>query len=101
MFMVVDRFPKTAHFVHCYKTNDATYVAESFFQEIVLLHGMPRTIMSDKDVKFISTFGRPQGEIRHQVVFYCMSPPNRWSNQSSKKTLSTLLRDIIKMNIKT
>ena len=40
IFVVVDRFSKLAHFILCIKTNDATYIAE-------LLHGIPRSIVSD------------------------------------------------------
>ena len=56
IMVVVDRFSKMAHFVACNKVDDAQNIARLYFAEIVRMHRVPRTIVSDKDTKFLSCF---------------------------------------------
>ena len=45
--LVVNRFPKMAHFLLGSKTSDAFRIALIYFDEVVRLYGLPKIIVSD------------------------------------------------------
>jgi hypothetical protein len=52
IMVVVDKLTKVAHFIPLKTTHKATDVANIFVKEVVRLHGIPKTIVFNRDLKF-------------------------------------------------
>ncbi|KAM6542928.1 hypothetical protein CsatB_007375 [Cannabis sativa] len=56
VWVLVDRFTKSAHFLPIKVTYTIDQYADLYVKEIVRLHGIPKCIISDRDPKFTSKF---------------------------------------------
>lgn len=56
ILVVVDRFTKYAQFLPLAHPYSAASVAEVFIHGVFKLHGLPKTIISDRDPLFLSMF---------------------------------------------
>ena len=56
VWVVVDRYTKSAHFLPVRTTYNVDQYAELYVREIVCLHGVPKSIVSDRDPIFTSKF---------------------------------------------
>ena len=56
IFVVVDRMSKYAHFMTLSHPYTALEVAQSYLDNVFKLHGMPLSIVSERDAIFLSQF---------------------------------------------
>ncbi|GBG71681.1 hypothetical protein CBR_g9094 [Chara braunii] len=63
ILVVVDRFTKRARFVPCRYRISAREVADVVFDRVVRDHGLPQSIISDRDPRFTSTLWRRLHEV--------------------------------------
>ncbi|WVZ63184.1 hypothetical protein U9M48_012838 [Paspalum notatum var. saurae] len=93
---VVDRFSKCAHFIALGHPYTATSVARAFFNEIVRLHGLPASIVSDRGLVFTSAvwrdlFKMSGVKLRMSTAFH---PQTDGQSEVTNRTIAMYLRCI-------
>jgi hypothetical protein len=91
-----------AHFIPCHKTDDASNVAELFFREIIRLHGIPNTIVSDPDAEFLSHFWRYLwNKLGTKLLFSTTCHPQTdGQTEVVNRTLSIMLMAVLDKKLK-
>jgi hypothetical protein len=56
IWVIMDRLTKTTHFLPVHTTHRAEKYAEFYIDQIVRLHGIPRTMVSDRGAPFVARF---------------------------------------------
>jgi len=102
IFVVDDRFSKMAHFVPRKRATDAVRVAQLFFQEIYRLHGLPTSIVSDCDTRFLSHFWRSLWKMLHTSLDMSTAyhPQTDGQTEVTNRALGNMLRCLVRDNIR-
>ena len=77
IWVIVDRLTKSAHFLPIKVTDTADTLSVIYIREIVRLHGIPISIVSDRDSKFASHFWQSlQKVLGTQILLRQMGSPS-------------------------
>eukprot|EP00253_Pinus_taeda_P036268 PITA_36268 len=99
IMVVVDKLSKTAHFIPVHSTYKAVQIAHLFMQNVFRLHGLPKVIISDRDVKFTSTFWRTLfAELGTQLNFSTAYHPQ---TDGQTKRVNQVLEDMLRAYVMT
>ena len=94
LFVVVDRLTKMMHLTPTHTTATAEDTAWLFFRDIFRIHGLPKSIVSDRDAKFTSQFW--QGLFRLTGTSLDMStayhPQSDGQTERSNRTIEEMTR---------
>lgn len=97
ILVVVCRLTKRAHFIPTRSTTTTEDIAEIFMRDIVRLHGVPDTLVSDRDIKFTNTFWRAlHAKLGVRLNFSTVDHPETdGQTERVNKILEELLRSYV------
>ncbi|GKC57696.1 putative reverse transcriptase domain-containing protein, partial [Tanacetum coccineum] len=89
IWVIVDRLTKSAHFLPMKETDLMEKLTRQYLKEVVLRHGVPVLIISDRDSKFTSHFWKSLNEaLGTQLDMSTAYHPQ--TNGQSERTIQTL-----------
>ena len=97
IWVVVDRLTKSAHFIPMSMTMSMQQLVKLYIDNIVKLHGMPISIVSDRDARFTSRiwkeFQNAMGtELKFSTAFH---PQTDGQSERTIQVLEDLLRSCV------
>ena len=94
IFIVVDRFSKTAHFIPTQTQINAPDLAKLFLDNIFRIHGFPRSIVSDRELYFLSNFWHKLFSLTNTTLRFSIAnhPQTDGQTERTNRTLKQYLR---------
>ncbi|KAL6519096.1 hypothetical protein OROGR_018416 [Orobanche gracilis] len=91
-----------AHFIPCKRTADAILVAQLYFRDVYRLHGLPASIVSSRDTRFLSHFWRSlwclvNTQLNFSTAYH---PQTNGQTEVVNRSLGNLLRNLVGDHLK-
>jgi hypothetical protein len=97
IWVIVDRLTKTAHFIVVHTTYSVQQYAEFYMDHIVRLHGIPKTIVSDRGTQFVDRFWEPLHECLGTKLIRSSSYHPQTNGQTER--INQILEDMLRASI--
>ena len=96
--VVVDKLSNEAHFIPVKTTHKAANVAEMFMKQIFHLHGIPKVIISNKDLKFTNNFWKSLFKGLNTTLNFSTSFHPQTEGQTER--VNQILEDMLRMYVR-
>ncbi|GMH06276.1 hypothetical protein Nepgr_008116 [Nepenthes gracilis] len=97
IWVIVDRLTKSAHFLAIRTTYSRDKLAQLYVNEIVRLHGVPVSIVSDRDPRFFSRFWKSlHKELGTELKFSTTFHPQ---TDGQSERIIQILEDILRASV--
>ena len=93
IWVIVDRLTKSAHFLPIHTTDTVDKLSRLYVREIIRLHGVPVSIVSDRDPRFTARFWQSlQTSLGTNLLFSTAYHPQ--TDGQSERTIQ-ILKDML------
>jgi hypothetical protein len=97
IWVIVDRLTKTAHFIAVHTTYSLQQCAELYMDQIVRLHGILKTIISDRGTQFVARFWEQLHECLGTKLIRSSSYHPQTDGQTER--INQILEDMLRASI--
>jgi transposase InsO family protein len=93
IWVIIDRLTKTTHFIPVHTTYTIKKYAEVYLDQILRLHGVPKTIISNRGAQFIAHFWEQlQSSLETKLI---RSSVNNPQTNGQNERVNQILEDML------
>jgi hypothetical protein len=97
IMVVVDKIMEVSHFIPLKTTHKESNVVDIYMREVAQLHGIPKTIVSDRDPKFISKSWR--GLFKGFMTNINFSTTYHLESDGKTKRVNQMIEGMLRMHV--